>query len=188
MPHRTLFQQLDIVALVDDLVECRDGRLVMILESTSINLDLKSDAEADVLISHYQHFLQSLTYPIQLVAQTRAVEMEQQFLALEKRIANASTPTQRPLLQDYQAFLSQLVVGRNMLTRRFLIIVQSTVGAADLPAREELMLHKEQICRALQTLELKAHQLDTMALAQLFYLAFQPDKAQVQPLIKEAWS
>jgi hypothetical protein len=188
MNQRVIAQQLEIQDIQDSFVELRDSRLVIVLETTSVNLDLKSEAEADVLITHYQHLLQSLTSPIQILVQTRSVEMDEQYAAIERRIGQSTNVKQRNLLVDYREFLSQLVVGRNMLTRKFYIALTSKPKSDVKQAREQLLAQKEQISQLLQPLEIKVTQLDGLALANLFYAAFQPGKSKLQPLVKEIWS
>lgn len=178
-------QTFDFSTISDDLLLFKDGSYALVLETTSVNLDLKSEAEADVLIAHYQHFLQSLSASIQILVRTRAVDMDEKYESLQLRINEASSETKRELLEDYREFLSQLVIGRNMLTRTFYVVL-STKGKVDIEqAKEQLLTQKEMLIRSLQQLELKAQQLTSIELAQLFYSSFQPGKAKIQPLIEE---
>ncbi len=184
---RTLAQQLDIADITDGLVVLRDGSYAMILETTSVNLDLKSEAEADVLIAHYQHLLQSLTTPIQIIVKNRPVQMDEEYARLQKKIDLAEAPVQKQLLEDYREFLAQLVVGRNMLTRRFFMVLRTTTKTPLDQAKEQLQTQREQLLRLLQPMEIKAVQLSNLSIATLFYDSFQPGKAEIQPLVEEIW-
>lgn len=185
MQQKNLANQFEIEDIFDDMVSFFDDSYAIVLETTSVNLDLKSEAESDVLIAHYQHLLQSLTTPIQILIQTRAVDMDAYDEALCGRIDSASTSTKHGLLQDYRDFLSQLVVGRNMLTRRFYIVLRTSPKQSYEQAREQLHTRKELLVRLLQPLELKAAQLSSLQLANLLYASFQPGKSKIQPLSEE---
>jgi hypothetical protein len=181
----TMEKTLDIIDINNDLMLLRDGTFAMVLETSSINLDLKSEAEADVITTHYQHLLQSLVAPIQLLVRTRTVQMDEHYAILQKRIDAATNETTQALLRDYREFLAQLVKGRNMVTRKFYIVVRSTGETNLRQAKEQLHLQKEQLLRLLQPMELKATQLTSLDLAALFYASFQPGKAHLQPITPE---
>lgn len=181
---QTIVDQFGISDIADNLLYLHDGSICLVLESSSVNLDLKSEAESDVIITHYQQLLQSLTIPIQVIVKSRRVDMSVYEHAIQKRISESLGVAHKKQLEEYQDFLSQLVVGRNMLTRRFLIVLNLKSGRElnKQQVIEQLQTQKELLLRQLQKLEIKALQLSNLELANLFYESFQPDKVASQPL------
>jgi hypothetical protein len=64
--------------------EVRDGILVLpnnehrlIIETSSVNFELKSEAEQDVLIDSFQTFLNSLPTKLQILIRIREVDIDQ---------------------------------------------------------------------------------------------------------------
>src|SRR3989338_5809663 len=60
----------------DGVVVLKDGTLRKILMTSSINFALKSEDEQNALIASYVGFLNSLDFPIQIVVQSRRLQIE----------------------------------------------------------------------------------------------------------------
>ena len=188
MSLRPIKTTMEIKDITDDLLFLTDGRICLLLETSSINLDLKSDAEADVIMSRYQQLLQSLHLPLQILIKTRKVELTDHYSSIEAQLSQRTFDKQQVLLQDYRAFIEHLVVGKNMLTRHFYVVLSLRVSKQLTCEQviDQLRLHKELLIKHFHQCELKAVQLDSLAIAQLFYAAFQPEKSRLQPLTKES--
>jgi len=48
----------------------------MVIETSSVNLELKSEDEQDVLIDSFQNFLNSLSIPLQILIRVREVDID----------------------------------------------------------------------------------------------------------------
>ena len=62
---------MDIAEIKENVVVLKNGGLRAILQTTSINFNLKSETEQNAIIYSYQNFLNSLEFPIQIVVQSR---------------------------------------------------------------------------------------------------------------------
>ena len=58
---------LDIAEIRDDVVILRDGTLRAVLLVSSINFSLKSEDEQNAIIQAYISFLNTLSFPLQIV-------------------------------------------------------------------------------------------------------------------------
>ena len=69
-------QYLDILEIKDDTVIMRDGTIRAVLEVSSINFALKSEDEQNAIISSYVSFLNNISTPIQIVVQSRDLNID----------------------------------------------------------------------------------------------------------------
>ena len=67
---------LDIAEIKDDTVILKDGTLRSVLLISSINFSLKSADEQEAIIQSYMSFLNSIDFPLQVVVQSRKMNIE----------------------------------------------------------------------------------------------------------------
>src|SRR3990167_4119128 len=67
---------LPIAEIKDDIVVLKNGGLRAVLKTSSINFNLKSEEEQNAIIYGYQNFLNSLEFPIQIVIQSRKLDVD----------------------------------------------------------------------------------------------------------------
>src|SRR3989338_8531256 len=66
---------LDIAEIKEETVVLKDGSLRAVIVVSSTNFSLKSSQEQESMISSYQSFLNSLTFPIQILMQSRRMDI-----------------------------------------------------------------------------------------------------------------
>jgi len=81
----SIHQHLDIKEIKDDVVVLKSGGLRAILITTSINFALKSTEEQNAVIYRYQNFINSLDFPIQIVAASRKFDIDPYISSLEQK-------------------------------------------------------------------------------------------------------
>jgi len=89
-PRSSTQKYLDIAAIKDDLVILNDGTVRGVLLVSSINFDLKSEDEQTAIIGSYVGFLNTLNYPLQVVVQSRPLNIDDYLGDLEEK-ARAQT-------------------------------------------------------------------------------------------------
>ena len=67
---------LDIAEIKNDSVILKDGTLRSVLMVSSINFALKSEEEQEAIVSSYVTFLNYLDFPVQIVIQSRKLEID----------------------------------------------------------------------------------------------------------------
>ncbi len=107
----------------DNIILMKDGSSRMILKINALNFNLKSTEEQDAIIISYQRFLNSLSFPIQIVIRSLKVDIE----AYINRLKNIALKQQNALLQEqtykYVDFLTNLIDLAQIMKKEFYIIV-----------------------------------------------------------------
>jgi type IV secretory pathway VirB4 component len=198
---------LPIAEIRDGTVIMKDGTLRAVLITSSINFSLKSDDEQNALISAYVGFLNSIDFPLQIVVQSRKLQMGpyiENLRTLEREQQNELLRTQTT---DYRSFIEELVDIGQIMTKRFYIVVPydplsnkkksfwsrfkevlkpgSAVKLKEKlfqDRRADLELRVRHVTSGLSSMNLQVVQLDTQALIELYYSTYNPDIAFAQPL------
>ena len=69
-------RQIKIKEVKDDVLILPDNQYRVIIETSSINFELKSEDEQDVLIDSFQNFLNSLPCPVQILIRVREIDVD----------------------------------------------------------------------------------------------------------------
>jgi type IV secretory pathway VirB4 component len=83
---------LDIAEIRENIVVMKDGSLQAVLMVASVNFALKSREEQQAMIQSYMQFLNSIDYPLQIVVQSRRMDIDAYMNSLkeqEKQIPSA---------------------------------------------------------------------------------------------------
>lgn len=200
-------QYLDIQEIKDDSVVLRDGTLRAVLLVSSINFSLKSEDEQEAVIESYTQFLNSLSFNLQIVIQSRKLNIDE-YLERLKRVEQEQT---NELLKvqtgDYRQFVGELVEIADIMTKRFYVVVPyspaqehprgffSRVVEAVSPTsiihlkqkkfeeyHQELAKRIEAVADSLSAAGLKSVRLDTQSLIELYYATYNPEVAEQEVL------
>lgn len=69
-------QYLDIAEIKDNTIIMKDGTLRAVLLVSSINFALKSEDEQNAVINSYVRFLNNLSFTLQIVIQSRELDID----------------------------------------------------------------------------------------------------------------
>lgn len=172
--------------------EVRDGILIlpynkyrMILETSSVNFELKSDEEQDVLLDSFQNFLNSLPCPLQIVIRVREVDVALYLDQIAKSKLTEKAEVYRQQIDNYAEFIRQVVSGNKILTRKFYIVIPYTHTAPEQDfsvIKEQLQLQRDLISRGIEKLGMKARSLTTLEVLNQFYTFYNPEQSKTQEL------
>ena len=178
-----------------DIKEVKDGILVLpnqeyrvIIETSSVNLELKSEDEQDVLIDGFQNFLNSLSVPVQILIRVREVDINSYLEKIKELKKHEKQKVYKTQIDNYTGFVSKLVSGNKILQRKFYIVIpyKNTDKENDFKQiKEHLFLQRDIIIRALEKLGMKTKILDSLEILDLFYGLYNPLQAKTQPLQKQ---
>ena len=101
----------------------KDDTLVGVMLASSLNFALKSQEEQQATVQSYMQFLNGLDYPIQVVIQSRKMNVDAYMEALKKREAEISNDLLRVQIRDYRGFVSELVDLGEIMQKRFYVVV-----------------------------------------------------------------
>lgn len=176
--------QIGIKEVKDGILILPDNRYRSILSTSSVNFELQSEAEQDVIVDAFQSFLNSLTTPLQILIRVRELDIDRYLEDFQAKLAFETEEIYREQLENYSDFIRKLVSGNKILSRRFyLVIPHDNKGKVEFNiAREQLMLEQEIIIKGLEKIGMTARQLTSLEVLDLFYSFYRPEQAKIQPL------
>ena len=108
---------------------------------------------------------------------------------LSHRLQNETIPVYKTQLKNYDEFIRSLITDNKILTRHFYIIIpfRPTDNKADFDLiREQLKLRIDIIAKGMARLGMRADQLDSLEVLDLFYSFYSPVQAKIQLLTERA--
>lgn len=199
---------LNIKDIKEDLLISKEGTFCLLLQTNAVNFDLLSEAEQDAMIGAYAQLVNSLTFPIQIVIHTRRMDISNYLLYLENFEKRQPNKTLRDQIASYRRFVNQLIVTGNVLYKKFFIIlsyhesetqkVSALSTAVNNAFRKEPQINitpqmmenakanlyekREFIVGLLSRMGIKAEQLKTKEIVELFYGIYNPGESEQQHL------
>lgn len=178
--------QIGIKEVRDNILVLTENRYRTVLATSSLNFELQSDDEQDVLVDTFQAFLNSLTSPIQVLVRIRELDIDQYLADFESSRETEDIEIYQEQLKNYSSFIRKLVAGNKILSRKFYVVVEYNDKTNDFSVvKEQLSLETEIITKGLEKLGMTARPLSGLEILDLFYSFYSPDKAKSQPLIQE---
>lgn len=198
---------LDIFEIRDDVVIMRDGTLRGVILVSGVNFSLKYEEEQNAIIQAYVQFLNSLNFPIQIVIQSRNLNIEDYLTKLKNIEREQENELLRIQTSEYRQYIQELVELADIMTKRFYVVVPFTpykggkkgfwtrVYELFSPAtivtleKQRFKKYKDELDRriglvsdGLRSMGLKSIVLDTQSLIELYYNTYNPITYQTQPL------
>jgi len=200
MPGATQ-QILEIEQIREGVIVLKNKALRGVIMVSSLNFALKSEDEQNAIIYNFQNFLNSLDFSIEIVVQSRRLNITG-YLAklreLEEKQENELLKTQTA---EYQKFIKDLIAGGQILSKNFFVVVPFTL--IEIPGMKEVKgrvgretiptLNEEQFQRAksqlwqrmefaavgLRRCGLQCIPLNAPELIELFWSLYHPEEAEV---------
>lgn len=116
-------EKIDIENIKDGVVILKDGSIRAVLMTSSINFALKSTEEQDALTFHFQGFLNSLDFPIQILVVSRKFDITSYLEVLEQKKKEQSSELLRIQTAEYIDFIKGLTDLANIITESFYVAV-----------------------------------------------------------------
>lgn len=107
----------------DDILILKDGTLRAVLAVSSTNFDLKNEDEQNALIYNYQRFLNSLDYPVQILMQSRKMDISDYLENLKRIMERQTNELLRMQTAEYIDFIDRLVESTNVMNKNFYVVV-----------------------------------------------------------------
>ena len=107
----------------DGLVIMKDGSFRAVIACKSINFDLMSETEREGVEYSYQNFLNSLTFPTQILIRSQRVDIGPYIERLSEIRRNNDNMLLGVLMDDYINFIDILSQEANIMDKSFFIVV-----------------------------------------------------------------
>ncbi len=178
-------QQIQVKEVKDSILVLPKNQYRIILETSSFNFELKSEEEQDVLVDSFQNFLNSLPCQLQILIRIRDVDIDRYLEQISRTKHDEKEQVYKEQISNYCLFVKGIVSGNKILSRRFYVIIpyRHPAGANDFNlAREQINLNRDIVIRGLEKLGLKARQLASLEILDLFYSFYNPHQTKTQKL------
>ena len=192
----------------DGIVILKDGGMRSILLCSSLNFSLKSNDERSAILLQFQDFLNSLDFSIEIVIQSRKLDIRPYIALLEEREKSQSNSLMKIQVREYIEFIRNFTENTNIMTKNFFIVVPyspailnpaGSKSIGDISSRLGLGTKKEQVVTAesdfdenrsqleerLSVVEqglirsgIRVARLGTEEVIELFYKAFNPGETE----------
>ena len=180
--------QIQIKEVVDNILVLPGNEYRQILETSSVNFELKSEEEQDVIIDSFQNFLNSLPCEIQILVRVREVDIDRYVEDIGKTKDKETIPAYKKQIEGYCSFVKKLVSGNKILSRRFYIVIpyKHTERHQDMKLiKEHLNLEKDIIIKGLERMQMKARSITGLEILNLFYGFYNPESLKTQALTRD---
>lgn len=200
-------QYIDVMEIRDDLVVMKDGTVRAVLMVSSINFALKSSEEQEAIVQAYITFLNGLEYPLQIVIQSRRMNIDDYIMRLREQERKTQNELLKAQITDYRDFVTELVEMGDIMQKRFFVVLPydplsnkrrgfwsrlsqaiSPITSAKLNKTQwedrkiQLSRRSELLGGQLESMGLTVVRLDTQGLIELYYDVYNPDIFGRQPL------
>ncbi len=113
----------EIKEIKEDIVVFTNNTACLIIEAFATNFALLSQDEQNAQISAYSAFLNSLSYPTQILVLNKRVDITSYVTLLEKEIQLPSNQHVKAYLEQYKNFVEQLVKQNAVLDKKFYVTI-----------------------------------------------------------------
>lgn len=189
---------LNISDIRDDVLILRNGELRQVLEVTALNFALKSEEEQAAIIYQYQALLNSLQFPVQILVQSRRLDLTRYLAGLQERMSQVTSPLIRNQIADYVDFIGRLINLGGIMEKKFYVVIPFATSSIhmrslfgqlfkketveipekDLAAAKERLAERADTLRsALGGIGLRARPLAGEELKQVLYRTYNPVEA-----------
>ncbi len=186
----------------------RDGTLRAVLLVSSINFALKSEDEQNAIISAYVSFLNNIDFPLQIVIQSRELDITNYIEQLKKKEKEQTNELLKMQTAEYVQYIEELISMGKIMNKRFYVCIPynplsdksksffSSLLDVFRPAtlikmkekkflnyKMELDRRTDNILSNLGSIGLNAVRLDTQSLIELLYNTYNPVTSKNQKLV-----
>jgi hypothetical protein len=198
----------------ENMVILNDGSFRAVIACESINYDLMSSEERDGIEFQYQGLLDTLNFPIQILVQSRRIDIKPYLEKLEAIRAKQENMLLGVMMDDYLDFIFDISQQANIMRKDFFVVIPYTIGgdaSSDVnniknmtdslvstvekkqrikidaksydTAKDEIKNRVTMVLSGLMNIGVRAGQLPTKALSELYYNFYNPDTALNEPII-----
>ncbi|OHA92563.1 MAG: hypothetical protein A2665_02425 [Candidatus Zambryskibacteria bacterium RIFCSPHIGHO2_01_FULL_46_30] len=107
----------------DGVVLLKDGGMRLIILCSSLNFALKSEDERRAILLQFQDFLNSLDFSIEIVIQSRKLDIRPYIALLEGQEKAQTNSLMKIQVREYIEFIRSFTENTNIMSKNFFIVV-----------------------------------------------------------------
>ncbi len=116
-------QFVPVKEIRNGIVILKDGGYRGVLICSAVNFGLKSADEQNAIILGFQNFLNTLDFSIQIIVNSRRMDLRPYLSYMGERMAEQKTELMRIQLREYIEFVRSFADQTNIMTKSFYIVV-----------------------------------------------------------------
>ncbi len=177
---------IEIQDIFESVVVLPGNQACMVLEITATNFALQSPEEQQVKILSYASFLNSLSYPIQILIVSRKLDISSYVHLLDAESKKTNNPLLSKHILLYKDFVANLIQKETVLDKKFYLVftysfLEKGAGAVTnirnkedfaKEAKPMLVSKARSLMQELQRVGLKSKVLEKEELIELYYESF----------------
>lgn len=199
MPQASTQDFLEIEQIREGVVILKNKALRAIMMVSSLNFALKSDEEQAAIISQFQEFLNSLDFSLQIIVQSRRLNITGYLDGLKELEQKQTNELLKIQMSEYRKFVGDLVAGSppagrygEIMSKSFFVVIPfaagQLLGTPKIPvlteekfrmAKQQLWQRMEFVALGLRRCGLQAMPLITPEIIELFWGLHHPKQAEV---------
>lgn len=187
----TTQEHLLISDIKDDLLLLKDGGGALVMQVSAVNFGLLSEREQIGIIASFAQMLNSLSFAIQIAIQSERLNISSYLNLLDHAQKAQTNPLLSAMMTSYRQFIQTTIKENEVLDKKFYVVIPlSKLELGIIPTREALyqkvktvlLPRRDQVIRQLNRVGLKATQLQSKELLELFYNAYNGSGEEFTPL------
>lgn len=123
LPDNSTQRYLAFSQIRENIMIMKDDSARLVLKCSSINFLLKSQEEQDAIIISFQRFLNSLSFPIQILVRSKKLDIESYLNNLKDKALKQKNPLLQNQTYEYIEYLKKLIEVAQIMKKEFYIVV-----------------------------------------------------------------
>lgn len=185
-------QFVPIKNIQDNLIFLENGGASMVIYTSAVNFGLLFETEQISIIESFAGFLNSLSFPIQIVILSHRLDVSSYLKTLDQAMNTQTNPKLKELTAHYHQFIESIIKENDVLDKKFYISINASPSELGLLSKSItdtskkaitlLSPRRDHVIRQLGRLGLRARQLNTMELVKLFYVVYNGLEDTIKPI------
>lgn len=122
-PDSSTQRYLPFSGIRENIIIMKDNSTRVVLKCSAINFLLKSSDEQDSIIISFQRFLNSLSFPIQIMVRSKKLDIDSYISNLNNRAIKQENSMLQKQTYEYIAYLQKLIEVAQIMKKEFYIII-----------------------------------------------------------------
>lgn len=122
-PPKATQEFVPISEIRDGVIVLKNGGMRSVILVSSLNFALKSADEQNSILFQFQNFLNSLDFSVQIVIQSKKLDIRPYLALLESRYKEQVTELMKIQVREYVEFIKAFVENTNIMTKSFFVVI-----------------------------------------------------------------
>ncbi|MEI8248945.1 MAG: hypothetical protein WCG07_00405 [Candidatus Taylorbacteria bacterium] len=188
----------------DGVMILKNGGMRSVILASSLNFALKSQDEQSSILMQFQNFLNSLDFSIQIVVQSKKLDIRPYLALLEDRYRDQPSELMKIQVREYIEFIRTFVESTNIMSKSFFVVIPydppivggsgsalnnmipgSKKSSGKQSSEESFQEYRSQLEQRVSVVEqglvrcgVRAAELGTEEVVELFYKLFNPGETE----------